>query len=189
MPGASKRQSDRARTRRAWTVVLLVAATAGGAAGPAAAQDARYFSPTYAASDGSPYSSVYARTFGAGGPPAAGAPAAPPLVTGAGPAVPATPTLPADSGPDGSVVYVIEDGRLLTYRAEDYTRGRDAVAGAAVPPAVIGSAGSTPPADLSSITNRLYGAPPPLATGAGPTAPSPPGGPIQLVPPPGKPGN
>jgi hypothetical protein len=182
MPGASKRHSERARPQRVWTVLLLVAALAAGAAGPAAAQDASYFSPTYAASDGSPYSSVYARTFGAGGPPPAEAPAQAPLVTGAGPSVPATPAAPADSGPDSSVVYVIEDGRLLTYRAEDYARGRGAVAGAAVPPAVTGSAGSTPPADLSSITNRLYGTPP-LPTAAGPASAADPAAPIQLVPP------
>src|SRR3546814_4471407 len=35
------------------------------AAGNAAAQDAAYFSPTFAASRGSPYSEVYAATFGA----------------------------------------------------------------------------------------------------------------------------
>jgi hypothetical protein len=182
MPGASKRQSDRARPQRAWTAALLVAALAAGAATPAAAQDASYFSPTYAASDGSPYSSVYARTFGAGGPPAQPAPPPEaPLETSAAPTA-----APPQSGTEG-VVYVIEDGRLLTYRAEDYARGRGAVAGAAVPPAVTGSAGSTPPADLSSITNRLYGAPPPgsplLPTAAGPAAP------IQLVPPQGQPAN
>lgn len=181
MPGTSKRPSDRARPQRAWRAILLVAVVAAGGAGQAAAQDAPYFSPTYAASDGSPYSSVYARTFGAGGPPPAEPPATAPLVTGNGPLVPATPAAPADSGPAGNVVYVIEHGRLLTYRAEDYARGRGAIAGAAVPPAVIGSAGSTPPADLSSITNRFYGAPP-LPTAAGPASAEL-AAPIQLVPP------
>ncbi|WP_193369950.1 hypothetical protein [Pelagibius marinus] len=186
MPAISGHEFGRVRLRRAWILVLLV--TAAGGTGTAAAQDASYFSPTYAASDGSPYSSVYARTFGAGGPPppasraAAPPPETAPLVTGAGRPLPATPAVPADSGPDGSVVYVIEDGRLLSYRAEDYARGRGAFAGAAVPPAVTGSAAATPPADLSSITSRLYGASP-LDTGAGPAAPSRPGAPIQLVPP------
>ncbi len=180
MPGVTSRHSDRARLRLARAAVVLAAATAAGP-GAATAQDGRYFSPTYAASDGSPYSSVYARTFGAGGPPPVEATAPAPLVTGTGPLVPATPAGPPDSSPDAGVVYVIEDGRLLTYRAEDYARGRSAVAGAAVPPAVTGSVVSTPPADLSSITSRLYGAPP-LPTAAGPAAADP-AAPIQLVPP------
>lgn len=149
-------------------VVLAMACLAR----PAAAQNAATFSPTYAASEGSPYRDVYARTFGAGGPPAEGTP---PLVTGASPPAPA-----ADSA--GDVVYVIEDGRLLTYRAEDYARGGPALSGAALP-AAAGDAAARPRAELSSITNRLYGAPPPQTTGAGPAAPSRPGSPIQLVPP------
>ncbi|HMA15383.1 MAG TPA: hypothetical protein VKP12_11390 [Kiloniellaceae bacterium] len=89
-------------------VALVCGFTAGGAA---AAQDAAYFTPTYAASRGSPYSEVYARTFGAA-----------PLETAAPPAA-----------SDAGAVYVIEDGRLLTYSAEDYARGGPASAGAALP--------------------------------------------------------
>ena len=104
-------------------------------AGSAAAQDAAHFGPTYAASRGSPYSEVYARTFGA------------PLETAAPP--PAAPGAPA-------VVYVIEDGRLLTYSAGDYASGGgQALAGTALPAAPTGG--------------RLYGAiPPEPAAGDGP---------------------
>lgn len=129
------------------------------AAVPATAQEASYFSPTYAASEGSPYSSVYARTFGAGGPPAPEAP----LETGAAPPEPVPPEpAPAGSG-TGDVVYVIENGRLLTYKAQDFARGGPAVTGTAVPPAPGG-------AELSSITGRLYGTPPsrPEAEATGP---------------------
>lgn len=127
---------------------------------PATAQEARHFSPTHAASDGSPYSSVYARTFGAGGSPAQ---PAPPLETSAAP--PASSA--AQSEPDG-IVYVIQDGRLLSYRAEDYAHGGPALSGAAVPPNA--GAGATPPAELTGITRRLYDT-------------TRPAGPIQLVPP------
>jgi hypothetical protein len=95
--------------------------------GAALAQDAAYFTPTYAASRGSPYSEVYARTF---------APA--PLETAAPPAEAARPA---------GVVYVIEDGRLLTYSAEAYAHGGPASAGAALPAA--------------AAEGRLYGAIPP----------------------------
>ena len=158
------------RHRRRVTACALTAALSGLAtlslSTAAEAQSAAYFSPTYAASDGSPYSSVYARTFGTGGPPVPATPAPAPLVTSAGPPASA-------SAVEGDVVYVIEKGRLLTYRAADYARGGQALAGAAVPPAASGSAAATPQADLSSIADRLYGAPP-LDTAAGP---------IQLVPP------
>ncbi len=159
------------RHRRRVTACALTAALSGLAtlslSTAAEAQSAAYFSPTYAASDGSPYSSVYARTFGTGGPPAATpAPTPPPLVTSAGPPASA-------SAAEGDVVYVIEKGRLLTYRAADYARGGQALAGVTVPPAASGSAAATPAADLSSIADRLYGGPP-LDTAAGP---------IQLIPP------
>lgn len=160
--------------RRRRSVQLLIAGLAsitGLTCGKAAqAQNASYFSPTYAASQGSPYSSVYAKTFGAGGPPPpatpepAPRPAPQPLVTSAG---------PQTSGED-DVVYVIENGRLLTYRAEDYARGKgQAVAGTAVPPAPAGRV-AAPAAELPSITGRLYGAAP-LETAA-------PDAPIRLVP-------
>lgn len=146
-------------------------------AGGSIAQTAPHFSPTYAASDGSPYSSVYARTFGAGAPTNA---AAPPLVTSAPPVTP--PTTPPAAG-DSGVVYVIEDGRLLTYRAEDYARGGGrALAGSPLPPASSGAAAPGGQADLSSIADRLYGAPP-LDTAAGAVPSEAPAAPIQLVPP------
>ncbi|MEO3429068.1 hypothetical protein AAFN88_09445 [Pelagibius sp. CAU 1746] len=199
MPDVSQRHSQPPRPRCVRAAVLVaavplaavLAAAITAGAGTAAAQDARHFSPTYAASEGSPYSSVYARTFGAGGPPPA-APAAP-LITSAAPSTPVSPAAPPGRGPeDGAVsapgndvVYVIEGGRLLTYRAADYARGRGAVAGAAIPPAVTGSAGAAPATELSGIAGRLYrpSPPAPLATGAGP------GGPIRLIPPSGQPGN
>lgn len=99
------------------------------AAGATAAQDAAYFSPIYAASQGSPYSEVYARTFGG-----------PPLET-------AAPAPAASVAPAPSVVYVIEGGRLLTYSAENYLSGGDALAGAPLPDGMGGG--------------RLYGAVPP----------------------------
>lgn len=106
-------------------VALVHGLTTGGAA---LAQDAAYFTPTYAASRGSPYSEVYARAFGA-----------PPLETAAPPAEVASPA---------GVVYVIENGRLLTYSAEDYAHGGPASAGTKLPAA---------PGE-----GRLYGAIPPL---------------------------
>ena len=156
------RQRRRAAAYAVLACTSVVLCTVGLARTSAArAQSAPYFSPTYAASEGSPYSSIYAQTFGAGGPPASQAPAASaapaPLETAAGPAAP----------PESGVVYVIEDGRLLTYRAEDYAQGGQALAGTAVPPAPSGAA------DLSSIADRLYEAAP-LETAAGP---------IPLVPP------
>jgi len=111
------------------------------AAAGAAAQDAAYFSPTYAASRGSPYSEVYARTFGA-----------PPLETAAPAPAGTGASGAAGAAPAPTVVYVIEGGRLLTYRAEDYAGGGAAVAGTPLPAAAPGG--------------RLYGAVPPASAGA-----------------------
>lgn len=144
----------------------------------AAAQSAAYFSPTFAASEGSPYSEVYARAFGAGGPPPA-APA-PPLVT----AAPAPDTGVAPDGgviPDGGVVYVIEGGRLLTVDAADYARG-SATALATAPLPDSGPTPGAPAAAIPGIADRLYGTAP-QETAAGSKAPAP-GTPIRLVPPP-----
>ena len=169
MPLRSRLAPDKRRKRTAF-VLLLAVAGAGLPAmalplAPVAAQKARHFSPTYAASDGSPYSSVYARTFGAGGPPAQ---PAPPLETSAAPpASSATQSEPDGIVPDG-IVYVIQDGQLLSYRAEDYAQGGPALSGAAVPPNA--GAAATPPAELTGITRRLYDT-------------TRPAGPIQLVPP------
>lgn len=141
----------------------------------APAQTAPYFSPTYAASEGSPYSDVYARTFGAG---------APPLETSAPPASPPPPG-PVAAENDSPVVYVIDNGRLLTYRAEDYASG-SGEAEAQVPlPKLNPAYPLTPPeVRMPTIADRLYGAPaqeaPPLETAGGaPGAPRP----LQLVPP------
>ena len=124
----------------------------------AVAQSAAYFSPTFAASEGSPYSDVYARAFGAGAP-------------------------PADTGvvPDTGVVYIIEGGRLLTLDARDYASG-SATALTTTPLPASGPAPGAPAAALSGIADRLYGAPP-LETAAGSGAPAA-GAPIRLVPPP-----
>jgi hypothetical protein len=131
----------RRRCRPAAFAAVLLAGAALVWSAAAAGQDATYFTPTYAASQGSPYSEVYARTFGA-----------PPIVTAA-PAPPAAPT--------PSVVYVIEDGRLLTYSAEVYARGGgEPLAGAPLPTTPTGG--------------RLYGAvPPQAAAGSAGHAPIP----------------
>ncbi len=145
----------------------------------AAAQSAAYFSPTFAASEGSPYSDIYARAFGAGGPPSAAHPApAAPLVTAAPPVA-----TPPDTGvvPDTGVIYVIEGGRLLTVDARDYARG-SATALSTAPLPDSGPAPGAPAAALPGIADRLYGAPP-LETAAGSGTPAP-GAPIRLVPPP-----
>ena len=131
---------------------LLAAAASGDTA---AAQSAAYFSPTYAASEGSPYSEVYARAFGAGGPP---------LETSA-----PRPTLqlrppPASPGVAPGVVYVIEDGRLLTYSAESYATGGQALARSSLPPA--GPGGPAPEVRVPTIADRLYETPA-LETAAG----------------------
>ena len=144
----------------------------------ALAQDARYFSPKYAASDGSPYSDVYARAFGAGGPaagqaaPGAPEPWDPPLITAAPPPGPP----PAES----EVVYVIEDGQLSTYSSDDYARG----SGAALSQVPLPTAADAPVAsglELPSIADRLYGAPP-LETAADKIGGAP-GTPVRLIPP------
>ncbi|MEQ8356421.1 MAG: hypothetical protein RH942_12840 [Kiloniellaceae bacterium] len=145
--------------------VLPAGVTALFCADQVAAQSAPYFSSTYAASDGSPYSEVYARTFGAGGQPAgkaAVATATPTLVPLGPPLVTSAPPAPSDTG---NVVYVIENGRLLTYSGQDYARG----GGEALEQTLLAPAGggpATPRAELPSIANRLYGSPP-LETAAG----------------------
>ena len=152
------------------TVIASICLTAGAALWPtaAAAQTASYFSPTYAASDGSPYSDVYARTFGSGGPPPARpGPLGPPLTTAAPPIPPL---------PESKVVYVIETGRLLTIAAEDYARGREApLAAVLLPPD--SEAPALQEQELPSVADRLYGAEPLETAGGGA------GTPIRLVPP------
>lgn len=102
-----------------------------GAAEATPAQDAAYFTPTYAASRGSPYREAYARSFGA------------PLETAAPPATAAEPP---------GIVYVIEDGQLLTYSPGNYASGGPASSRTALPVATQG---------------RLYGViPPQLVLGA-----------------------
>jgi len=132
---------------------------------PAAAQSAAYFSPTYAASEGSPYSEVYARAFGAGGPP---------LETSAPPAATPGAVVP------GAVVYVIEGGRVLTYNAEDYASGGAALARSALPSP--GSGTLNPEVRVPTIADRLYDTPAPspvLETAAGPQDGA---GPVPLLP-------
>lgn len=172
MPLRTRFGPDKSRKCTAFVLLLVLtgAVLPTMALPPATAQEARHFSPTHAASDGSPYSSVYARTFGAGGSPAQ---PAPPLETSAAPpASSAAQSEPDGIVPDGivpdGIVYVIQDGRLLSYRAEDYAQGGPALSGAAVPPNA--GAGATPPAELTGITRRLYDT-------------TRPAGPIQLVPP------
>ena len=131
------------------------------------AQDAAVFTPTFAASQGSPYSEVYARAFGTTGSPAAavGAAGPPPLETAAAP--------PAQEGAPGvvpggvpgvapGVVYVIEGGRLLTYEAADYPAGA-AVGQAPLPPAETAYIGAAPDVQVPTIADRLYSRPPAAA--------------------------
>jgi len=75
---------------------------------------------------------------------------------------------------------VIEDGRLLTFRAEDYASGSGAaLVGTALPPAESSRSLGTPQVRVPTIADRLYGTAP-LETAAGPAqAPAP----IQLIPP------
>jgi len=162
--------SSRCRTA-AFAVLSAAGLLAGGVA---AAQDAAYFSPTYAASHGSPYSEVYARTFGAEG-------GAPPMETAAPPpparSAPSVPILPPFAPPP--VVYVIEDNRLLTYDAEDYARGTGAaLSGVALPGNGSAPGGPAPEVRVPTIADRLY-APPPLETAAGAASG---GAPVPLVP-------
>jgi hypothetical protein len=141
-----------------------------GSAGTALAQSAAYFSPTYAASDGSPYSAVYARTFGAGGSPletSAPPPANPPRLT-------APPPPPGNTPP--LAVYVIEDGRVLTYSAEDYAQGGEARARSDLPS--VGGGTMNPEVQVPTVTDQFYAAPA-LETAA---APGGQGKPIPLLP-------
>jgi hypothetical protein len=125
------------RCRRSAFVAALLAGASPAWSGAAAGQNAAQFSPTYAASQGSPYSAVYARTFGAA-----------PLETSA----------PAAASPAPDVVYVIEGGRLLTYRAEDYARGEGPeIAGAPVPVAKTPYGGFSSGLRAPTVTDRLYG--------------------------------
>jgi hypothetical protein len=145
------------RRSPAFTIIGALLGGLAPAYGVAAAQDAAHFSPTYAASQGSPYSEIYARTFGTPRKTAAGGA---PLETAAG-----TPAAAAKSAGDPvaapKVVYIIEGGRLLTYSAADYGRGvGEALAAAELP---TGPAGG-----------RLHGAIPP--------EPAADGQPIPLLP-------
>jgi hypothetical protein len=136
------------RCRRSAFVAALLAGASPAWSGAAAGQDAAQFSPTYAASQGSPYRAVYARTFGA-----------PPLETAAPPPAAVSPALDIVPAPD--VVYVIEGGRLLTYRAEDYARGEGPeIAGAPVPVAKTPYGGFSSGVRAPTVTDRLYGTAP-----------------------------
>ena len=147
----------------AFAAVLLAGAALVWSAA-AAGQDAAYFTPTYAASQGSPYSEVYARTFGA-----------PPIVTAAPPPAAPNPSV----APTPSVVYVIEDGRLLTYSAEVYARGGgEPLAGAPLPAADASYGRLAPEVRVPTVADRLY-ARPPLESAAGA---APDNGPIPLLP-------
>ncbi|GAB4358405.1 MAG: hypothetical protein Kow00114_10570 [Kiloniellaceae bacterium] len=152
-----------------WSVLAAALAVLPAGAG---AQDAAVFTPTYAASQGSPYSDVYARTFGTTGRPAAEEP--PPLETAAAPPAQAgAPQAIAPGGTAPEVVYVIEGGRLLTFEAADYPAGTAADA-APLPPAETAYIGAAPEVQVPTIADRLYRQPP---------APAPAGGPIPLLPP------
>lgn len=136
---------------------LGLAAMAAGAAAAllpegGTAQPAPHFSSTYAASEGSPYKEVYGRTFGT----APEADPGPPLETAAPPA-------------DPGVVYVIEDGRLLTYSAADYAAG-DGKAQSLSPQSAGSSSLGRPATSLPGVADHLYGAPP-AETAAGPATP------------------
>lgn len=155
--------------------VLLASVNLGclllaGSGGTASAQSAAHFSPTYAASEGSPYSEVYARTFGAGGPPletSAPPPVDPPSLT--------APPAPPESGPP-AVVYVIENGRVLTYSAEAYAQDGEALARSDL--ASVGGGAMPPEVRVPTVADQFYAAPA-LETAAGPEAQ---GKPIPLLP-------
>jgi len=155
-------------------LALAAAAVLAALPGHAGAQDAAVFTPTYAASPGSPYSDVYARTFGTTGRPdaAAGQTEPPPLETAAAP-----PASAEEAAPDvvpGAVVYVIEGSRLLTYRAADYAGGGSAVDQAPLPPAETAYIGGAPEVQVPTIADRLYSRSAPAAKA---------GGPVPLLPP------
>ena len=172
------------------------ALTLGLFAAAANAQDATYFTPTYAASQGSPYSDVYARAFGTPPAPAQGTPAqAKPAQGGPAQAAPLETSAPPPESDqtDADVVYVIEGDGLLTYRAEDYASGRgSAVAQSPLPPAETAYIGGSPDVQVPTIADRLYdgsSGKPALETAAG-SPPRPggsqanaPGTPVSLFPP------
>lgn len=178
----SRRARPSGTPRAGATVWPVLAAAVTILPGGADAQDAAVFTPTYAASQGSPYSEVYARAFGTTGSPAAAADAAgpPPLETAAAP--PAQEGAPEALDPGDvpgvvpGVVYVIEGGRLLTYEAADYPAGA-AVGQAPLPPAETAYIGAAPEVRVPTIADRLYSRPP-VAAPAGET-----GAPIPLLPP------
>lgn len=120
-------------------------------------------SPTYAASpQGSPYSEIYSRTFGASG---AAAP-------GAGTATPGPTPSPGVEDAGGEVVYVIDSNGLLTYRAEDFSRGAGTPIGHNPQPLPAATA-SSGTLQVPTVAKGLY-LQPPLETAAGPApAPSP----------------
>jgi hypothetical protein len=154
----------RSRFLRAALAAVVPWSLLAGWGGAAVAQSAAHFSPTYAASEGSPYSDIYARTFGAG---------ARPLETAAPPA--------ADTA-GSSIVYVIEGGRLLTYSAEAYTEGGQAQGSTLLPPAETDYRALSPQVRVPTVADGLYGTPP-LDTAAGPDAGSEaPAAPIPLLP-------
>lgn len=170
------RHSGRLRPGALLASICLGAFLLAGAGGTARAQSAAYFSPTYAASEGSPYSEVYARTFGAGGPP---------LETSAPPPALTAPPPPPENAPP-TAVYVIEDGRVLTYSAKDYAQGGEALARSDLPS--VGGGALRPEVRVPTVTDQFYAAPA-LETAAGPDGQEQP---IPLLPqrkPEGKPAN
>ena len=161
-------------------LALVVAVALAALPRPAGAQDAAVFTPTYAASPGSPYSDVYARAFGTTGRPDAAASQAepPPLETAAPPPASAQEAAPGVApGVVPDVVYVIEGSRLLTYRAADYAGGGSAVDQAPLPPAETAYIGGAPEVQVPTVADRLYSRSAPAARAAEA------GGPISLLPP------
>ncbi|NIA70120.1 hypothetical protein HBA54_16055 [Pelagibius litoralis] len=155
--------------RRLSRLVGFGALISAGAIGwPAAlhAQGKGYFSPTYAASaEGSPYSEVYSRTFGASGEAQQTPPLtfAPPIETAA-----AKPSATPDS-----VVYIIDSQGLLTFRSEDFAEGTGkAIAHNPLPTSRGPAANPMAPPQVPTVANSLY-LQPPLETATGPAAPPP----------------
>ena len=153
------------RSAAAWLCLLtgfltLPASGAAQSPGPLTANDILpdgqvegLASPVYAASPtGSPYSTVYSRTFGATGEaPLTDSPAS------AGPA-------PAPTAED--VVYIIDSKGLLTYRAEDFSRGAGSPVSHNPQPPPTAGAGAAP-LQTPTVADSLYRQPP-LETAAGP---------------------
>jgi hypothetical protein len=168
MPGLRRRPVGPALVAVSISFLAVLWPAAGSA------QNAVRFSPTFAASQGSPYRDVSGPTSGAGaatdshGLNRRSAPST---------AFPEPAGREPGAGAHEAVVYVIEDGRLLTYSASDYAAGRDRVL-ARTDLSRIGAI-IIPEVRVPTIADRLY-AGPPLETAGGEAGSA---APVVLIPP------